>query len=70
MRLRRNICKYISINFKTTNKMWLIIIRESGKFASTDCVWRNTEQEARSYKPYYPDYKVVQIIFVKEGKQY
>lgn len=50
--------------------MWLIIIRESGKFASTDCVWRNTEQEARSYKPYYPDDKVVQIIFVKEGKQY
>ena len=50
--------------------MWLILVRDNAKFASTDCVWRNTEQEAREYTPYYPDDKVVQIIFVKEGKQY
>lgn len=50
--------------------MWLILVRDNAKFASTDCVWRSTEQEARSYVPYYSDEKVVQIIFVKEGKQY
>ena len=50
--------------------MWLILERDNAKFSATKCIWRNTEEEARSYKPYYPDIEVVQIIFVKEGKQY
>ena len=70
MRLRRNICKYISINLKTSKDMWLILVKESAKFSNTVCVWRNSEEEARAYRPYYNDEKVVQIIFVKEGKQY
>ena len=50
--------------------MWLILVRDNAKFSSTRCIWRDTEEEARLYKPYYPGTEVVQIIFVKEGKHY
>ena len=50
--------------------MWLILVRDNAKFSETRCIWRDTEEEARSYKPYYPDTKVLQIIYVAEGKQY
>lgn len=37
---------------------------------SKEITWRETEEAAKAFKPYNPDYVVFQIIEVKEGKQY
>lgn len=49
---------------------YLIIYGHKYNTFDKSIVWRESEEEAKNFKPINPDYEVFQIIYVSEGKKY
>lgn len=50
---------------------YLIIYGHKSNISHTkEITWRETEEDAKAFKPFNPDYIVYQIIYVPEGKGY
>lgn len=49
---------------------YLIIYGHKNNDLSKQITWRETEEEAKAFKPYNPDHVVYQIIYVPQGKSY
>lgn len=51
-------------------KYLIIYGHKSNTSHTKSIIWKESEKEAKNFKPINPDYEVFQIVYVSEGKKY